>query len=741
MKKMSGKINGTMKKGLSAVLVSALVCTSLGIQVQAQEEAAPVLAGGALIPVADRSLLKKPAGIELSDQDKEQLSKEETVYVIANADGTPQKLIVSDWLKNAAGMGTVEDTTELTGISTVKGDGNFQKKDGNLGVWDADGNDIYYQGSIQKALPVDMKVTYQLEGKTVSPEELAGQSGKVTIRFDYENKQKEKVLVGEQEEELYVPFVVLTGLVLDNDHFRNVEVSGGRVINDGERTLVMGFCLPGLKDNLDTGSPDFDIEELDLADYVELTADVTDFELATTLTVATNEIFSDMDVDMQDKMDDLSGDMDELQDAMVQLMDGTSELYDGVLELKDGADDLDEGAGKLDDGAGKLKDGTGSLKSGAGDLADGVNTLVAGLGELTAQNGKLTAAAKALFESSLAQANQSASVKQILAALKGAGMIQEDKLTVSNYGQFSKMLQPMIQQMQQGQGISLAVLEEEEVPEETKEQEDTETSEEDMETGDQEEAEDSGGETEAEEETDGTGNIQGEDTETKEIGSENSGSENAGTEVIGTENTEAESAEAETALTEEPKVLERENLLVQASPQEQLMQMIMGLMASDPTLKPLIVSVETHYQLYQGILQYTAGTAKAYDGSKALLDGAKKLKAGASDLQDGAGELKDGTAELKDGTLKLLDGVTELRDGSLELKDGTVEFNDEGIQKLTDILNDAVRKLMTEKGQCFLTLLCDLVAGTVPHRFQPDQVGFLQLGQCLLKRKIIGIFF
>ena len=693
MKKMSGKINGTMKKGLSAVLVSALVCTSLGIQVQAQEEAAPVLAGGALIPVADRSLLKKPAGIELSDQDKEQLSKEETVYVIANADGTPQKLIVSDWLKNAAGMGTVEDTTELTGISTVKGDGNFQKKDGNLGVWDADGNDIYYQGSIQKALPVDMKVTYQLEGKTVSPEELAGQSGKVTIRFDYENKQKEKVLVGEQEEELYVPFVVLTGLVLDNDHFRNVEVSGGRVINDGERTLVMGFCLPGLKDNLDTGSPDFDIEELDLADYVELTADVTDFELATTLTVATNEIFSDMDVDMQDKMDDLSGDMDELQDAMVQLMDGTSELYDGVLELKDGADDLDEGAGKLDDGAGKLKDGTGSLKSGAGDLADGVNTLVAGLGELTAQNGKLTAAAKALFESSLAQANQSASVKQILAALKGAGMIQEDKLTVSNYGQFSKMLQPMIQQMQQGQGISLAVLEEEEVPEETKEQEDTETSEEDMETGDQEEAEDSGGETEAEEETDGTGNIQGEDTETKEIGSENSGSENAGTEVIGTENTEAESAEAETALTEEPKVLERENLLVQASPQEQLMQMIMGLMASDPTLKPLIVSVETHYQLYQGILQYTAGTAKAYDGSKALLDGTKKLKAGASDLQDGAGELKDGTAELKDGTLKLLDGVTELRDGSLELKDGTVEFNDEGIQKLTDMLKGDLQDL------------------------------------------------
>ena len=272
-----------------------------------------------------------------------------------------------------------------------------------MGVWDAAGNDIYYQGSIEKELPIDLKVAYQLNGRTISPEELAGKSGKVAIRFDYTNRQKETVAVGEKEEQLYVPFVVMTSLVLDNENFRNIQVSNGKVINDGERTIVMGYAMPGLKDNLDIGSEDFDVEELDIPDYVELTADVTDFELAATLTVASNEIFGDMDMDTQEKMDDLSADMEELQDAMNELMDGTAELYDGVLELYDGTgeltdgiDELDEGAQKLNDGArelrdgaGELYDGIGTLKNGAGELFAGVKQLSAGLQELTQNNEKL----------------------------------------------------------------------------------------------------------------------------------------------------------------------------------------------------------------------------------------------------------------------------------------------------------------------------------------------------------------
>lgn len=396
------RLQNKWKKGVAVAMTVLLAGSSIQIPAHA-EEPKSWISKNALSVVESLEPETKTAVAELSDQDRGQLAKEETVYVIADADGSPEKLIVSDWLKNAMGSETLEDSTELTNIINVKGTESFEQKEGSLGVWDAAGNDIYYQGSIEKELPVDLKVTYQLNGRNVSPDELAGQSGKVKIRFDYTNRQKEKVAVGEKEEELYVPFAVITSLVLDNENFRNIEVSNGKVVNDGERTIIMGYAMPGLKDNLDIGSEDFDVEELDIPDYVELTADVTDFELAATLTVASNEIFGDMDIDTQEKMDDLSADMDELQDAMNELMDGTSELYDGVLELYDGTgeltdgiDELDDGAKKLDDGAKDLDDGARKLDDGAKDLYDGARKLDDGAKDLDDGAGKLNAGATEL---------------------------------------------------------------------------------------------------------------------------------------------------------------------------------------------------------------------------------------------------------------------------------------------------------------------------------------------------------
>ena len=405
------RLHKEWKKGISVAMTVLLVGGSIQIPAEAKE-AEGWLGKNALSVVEKLEPEVKTSVAELSDTDRGQLAKEETVYVIANAEGSPEKLIVSDWLKNAMGSEKLEDTTELTNIVNVKGTESFEQKEGTLGVWDAAGNDIYYQGNIQKELPVDMKVSYELNGSTVSPEELAGKSGSVKIRFDYTNRQKEAVMVGEKEEELYVPFVLLTSMVLDNENFHNIEVSNGKIINDGERTIVMGYAMPGLKDNLDIGSEDFDIEELDIPEYVELTADVTDFELATTLTVATNEIFGDMDIDTQEKMEDLSSDMDELQDAMQELMDGTAELYDGVLELYDGTeelydgteeltdgiDELDDGARKLNDGARELDDGAGKLNDGAGELKKGANELYNGIGTLKTGAGSLFAGVKQLSD-------------------------------------------------------------------------------------------------------------------------------------------------------------------------------------------------------------------------------------------------------------------------------------------------------------------------------------------------------
>ncbi len=734
MKKMCNE----WKKGVSVVMAALLVCGSIQVPVQAKE-AEGWIRKNVLTAVEKLNPEAKTEGAELTAQDKKQLAKEETVYVIANAAGSPEKLIVSDWLKNAMGSETLEDTTELTNITNVKGTEGFEQKQGSLGVWDAAGNDIYYQGSIQKELPVDLKVTYQLNGRTVSPEELAGQSGKVNIRFDYTNRQKEAVMVGEKEEALYVPFVVMTSLVLDNENFRNIEVSNGKVINDGERTIVMGYAMPGLKDNLDIGSEDFDVEELDIPEYVELTADVTDFELATTLTVATNEIFADMDIDAQEKMDDLSADMDELQDAMNELMDGTAELYDGVLELYDGTeeltdgiDELDDGAEKLNDGAGDLRDGAkelydgiGTLKNGAGALFVGVKQLADGLQQLTQNDKALNDGAKALYDGVFQMANAQ------LAALSAAGIPgittlsqpktpQEINKFLNDINNNQKIIQSllgstasvraMIEQEVTAQltGISIQSLDNTEVPEaEPEESEDLQEK-----ASAAEATEDP---VPAEEDSEKTVESAGADTLTtaetdkkQEQSSQNaeevSEQEQKSEEEVSTEQqeelqTEQEAAEQENNQSSdqeaEPQaeVQEKEIVMVQTGSgagnptdavKEKMVarmtqQVIQTLTMANATLELL----KGAYQMNAGIGSYTQGVDKVYEGVQELLKNAPTLNSGIDALNDGAGRLAAGASELKGGTRELKDGTEELKDGGQELRDGVEELRD-GSKELKD---------------------------------------------------------
>lgn len=663
------RLHKEWKRDVSVVMTALLVCGSVGVPAEAKETGG-FIRGNGLAAVQRLEPEVKTAEVTLSDQDKKQLEKEETVYVIANADGSPQKLIVSDWLKNAMGSEAIEDSTELTDIVNVKGDESFKQKEGSLGVWDAAGNDIYYQGNIQKELPVDMKVTYHLNGKAVSPDELAGQSGKVTIRFDYTNRQKESVMVGEKEEELYVPFVLLTSMVLDNENFHNIEVSNGKIINDGERTIVMGYAMPGLKDNLDIGSEDFDIGELDIPEYVELTADVTDFELATTLTVATNEIFGDMDIDTQEKMDELSEDMDDLEEAMNELMDGTAELYDGVLELSDGTDELTDGINELDDGAGELNDGASSLKSGAGELVDGVAQLAAGLSTLVSNNDTLRAGAKQMFEAVLsgatAQLQANDAIKNYVPA---GGLTIENYATVLNniIAALTPSNTALLANMAEEAPVILDMNEEQEV---------------NIQNGDQQREE-----TDASEPTEV--NSEKEEQEETELPTQDEEAEEKQEEVDEEleQNTDKKQPEQEI----QAFVQEKETVLVQTASADQAA--LEQLAKAKAALEELKVKLDACNSFYQGMLAYTAGVAQANQGAQALLDGAKKLRSGASELKDGTSELKDGTKELRDGGQELKDGVVELKDGSLELKDGTIEFNDEGIQKLLDMFNGDLQEL------------------------------------------------
>ena len=323
--------------------------------------------------------------------------KEETVYVKANADGMVKEIVVSDILRNGNQTEILNDRSDLSGIKNIKGKEAFQKREDGSLVWQADGNDIYYQGKTKKTLPVEVKVTYYLEGEEIKPEKLAGKSGNIRIRFDYINHETQTVTISGEERTIYTPFLAVTGLFLDEERFVNVEMENGRVISDGSRIMAGGMAMPGLSESIALAEVE-DMEDLDIPEYLELSAYTTDFALPLTMTAVTSDFAEEIDLDELDSYEDLKADMQELKDASVELVDGTHELVDGVVELKDGsvelydgAVELDDGALELDDGAKELYDGAVKLDDGAYDLRDGalelknaLKTYNAGLDTLTA---------------------------------------------------------------------------------------------------------------------------------------------------------------------------------------------------------------------------------------------------------------------------------------------------------------------------------------------------------------------
>lgn len=350
-------------------------------------------------------------------------TKAETVYVNADASGNTEQIIVSDWLKNPDSAGVIEDISNLSDIKNVKGNEGFSNEDGKL-TWNANGSDIYYQGYSSEQLPVSMNITYKLDGKDISAKDLAGKSGKVTMRFDYTNNESRTINVNGTDYTVNVPFLVATGMILDSDKFANIEVTNGTVVSDGKNCFVLGGAMPGLSESLDLdsfSSDEIDLSDIDIPEYFEVTADVADFSLSTTLTMVSGDLFNELDLDASSSIDDLKSTIKDLSDASTKLVDGSSDLYDGIKELldksgeltdginqlADGSSELCNGTKTLADGAAKLYDGAGTLKSGSDQLADGAAALAEGADTLADGSKTLTAGASSLADGA-AEANSGA---------------------------------------------------------------------------------------------------------------------------------------------------------------------------------------------------------------------------------------------------------------------------------------------------------------------------------------------
>lgn len=315
--------------------------------------------------------------------------KEETVYVNTDAAGKQKSVTVSEQLKGIRSTGIVADESILDGIKNIKGDENVSQN-GNRLTWQAKGEDIFYQGTTEQELPVSMKTVYILDGKEISPEELDGKNGHLEIRITYENHAKRTVSVKGGEETVFSPIVLVTGLILPNKTCSDVRIDNGKVINDGDKNIILGVAMPGLKESL--GMKEGEAAEiLTIPDTLTISADVEDFSMPSTYTVGLTDVLDEIDPDSFDSLDELSDSLAKMEDAALELVQGSKELSQGADTLGSRYAEFDQGIDTMQSGIDVLDAGAASLAAGIAEYTSGTDTLNAGIQTYFGENGELSA--------------------------------------------------------------------------------------------------------------------------------------------------------------------------------------------------------------------------------------------------------------------------------------------------------------------------------------------------------------
>ncbi|MCI8632425.1 MAG: hypothetical protein HFE64_02950 [Lachnospiraceae bacterium] len=660
--------------------------------------------------------MQAPALMVGAAQEKEEpqssVSKEETVYILTEADGSMQDVIVSDWLKNPQKADTISERSDLTEVENVKGDETYTDEAGHVRVWNAGGKDIYYQGRSEQTPPIALSVSYELDGKPILPQELAGKSGKVRIRFTYTNSQYETVDIDGKKERVCVPFAVLTGMILDDEVFHNVEVIGGKLVNDGSRTAVVGIAFPGIQESLQLPE-----QAAGLPSTLEITADVENFAMGMTLSIATNEVFNQIDIQQLDSIEDLKGSLQKLTDAMDQLINGSSDLREGLRTLSEKSGTLANGVDRLTSGASAIHSGMKELASGAEKLYEGASRLQEGLDTLVSNSSQLTAGAAQVFRTLLDTA---------AAQLQEAGL-SVPAMTIENYADvlngiinsldeaavYQQALSQVTAAVEANRAQIIAAVQDTvketirakvcEAAEQTVTEQVTQTVYETVK--DQVILAATGLDRAAYEAAVSAGSI------TEEQQSQIASAAEAQMQTEDVQQKIAVAVQQQMASEEAKAMIEGQiaaqlqsdevQSLIALQTEAQVQKLIADNMASDAVQSQLAAasegakavialksSLDSYHAFYLGLYAYTAGVAEAATGAGELKTGAESLKTGAGALNQGTGELYNGLVTLQDSVPALLSGISQLLNGSARLADGIKELNEKGIEKLIGALDD-----------------------------------------------------
>mgnify|MGYP001660968498 CR=1 FL=1 len=666
---------------VAGVLTIALVGTGIGATAVFAEKNSTAVTAEADSTTdsskdADDIADKLMDSVSLKDNDAD---KDESVYLISDANGNVNKTIVVDHLKNKDKKDTLEDASNLSDIENVKGKEKFTQSGDKL-TWQAGGKDIYYQGTATEEPPVTQKVTYYLDGKEISPEDLAGKSGKVKIRFDYTNTTSYTETVNGEKQTVSVPFAAITGLVL-GDGFENIEVTNGKAEVSDSSSVVLGYALPGLKDSLGIKDKDLD-GDVNIPEYMEMTADVKNFSMPAAMTFVVNA---------SDYVSTDGIDTSDLDDMINDLKDASTQLQDGSKTLAEGTDTLADGLSTLQSKLGTFASGVGTLQSGLKTYTDGVSTLSGGLNTLGNSTGALVSGADKLNSGAGQLASGSATLKDGLktytdgASQLNTGLNQLNDNTgslatgVTSLNDGAKTLSDGINAANKGAaGVSAGAAQ-------------LKTSIDTAKTGADSLA------AGAKQVDEGVGQLTQSLSDMPETIKTNINKSleplnelNVGTlfktlGYIDTDKITADnvSAAADAAVNNAGDIIDALTNMQNQNPSATYNQILVGLSQGKG-------AVSVYSAVNQSVTDSAYTVQALKDGSAKVSDGASSLDAGLGRLSDGASELSSGASDLAKGTTQLATGATELQTGTQSLADKLPELT-KGITSLVNGSNELVK--------------------------------------------------
>lgn len=666
---------------VAGVLTIALVGTGIGATAVFAEKNSTAVTAEADSTTdsskdADDIADKLMDSVSLKDNDAD---KDESVYLISDANGNVNKTIVVDHLKNKDKKDTLEDASNLSDIENVKGKEKFTQSGDKL-TWQAGGKDIYYQGTATAEPPVTQKVTYYLDGKEISPEDLAGKSGKVKICFDYTNTTSYTETVNGEKQTVSVPFAAITGLVL-GDGFENIEVTNGKAEVSDSSSVVLGYALPGLKDSLGIKDKDLD-GDVNIPEYMEMTADVKNFSMPAAMTFVVNA---------SDYVSTDGIDTSDLDDMINDLKDASTQLQDGSKTLAEGTDTLADGLSTLQSKLGTFASGVGTLQSGLKTYTDGVSTLSGGLNTLGNSTGALVSGADKLNSGAGQLASGSATLKDGLktytngASQLNTGLNQLNDSTgslatgVTSLNDGAKTLSDGINAANKGAaGVSAGVAQ-------LKTSIDTAKTGADSLTAGAKQV-DEGVDKLKQSLSDMPETIKARINQSLEpLNKLNVGKLFKTLGYIDTDKITVDnvSAAADAAVNNAGDIITALTSMNDPYPSATYNKILVGLSQGKGA-----VSV---YSVVNKSVTDSASTVKALkDGSAKVSEGASSLDAGLGQLADGASELSSGASDLAKGTTKLATGATELQTGTQSLADKLPELT-KGITSLVNGSNELVK--------------------------------------------------